>query len=118
MIAVAYILQAYAGFSVSSEWDTIATGNWGCGAFNGHKPLKSVLQWLAAAQAGRNVLFVNRNDAAFGAALQDFVHTVTALGCRVRDVYAAVVDVRARACPSNGPQDYHFFTAILEALQC
>lgn len=114
----ACILQAYSGFNVPSDWDTIATGNWGCGAFNGHKPLKAVLQWLAAAQAGRNVLFVNRNDAAFGSALQGFVQTVAALGCRVSDVYAAVMDVRAKACPSNGPQDYQFFTAMLEALQC
>jgi len=31
----------------------VATGNWGCGVFNGHAQLKAVLQWLAAAEAGR-----------------------------------------------------------------
>ncbi|KAG0590950.1 hypothetical protein KC19_1G138600 [Ceratodon purpureus] len=31
----------------------IATGNWGCGAFGGNLELKSMLQWLAASQAGR-----------------------------------------------------------------
>ncbi|CAM6035257.1 unnamed protein product [Sphagnum compactum] len=31
----------------------IATGNWGCGAFGGNLELKSLLQWLAASQAGR-----------------------------------------------------------------
>lgn len=31
----------------------IATGNWGCGVFGGNLPLKSMLQWLAASQAGR-----------------------------------------------------------------
>eukprot|EP00249_Psilotum_nudum_P021508 c28133_g2_i1 orf=224-2122(+) len=31
----------------------IATGNWGCGAFGGDFELKSLLQWIAASQAGR-----------------------------------------------------------------
>ncbi|KAG0579667.1 hypothetical protein KC19_4G115200 [Ceratodon purpureus] len=31
----------------------IATGNWGCGVFGGNLQLKSMLQWLAASQAGR-----------------------------------------------------------------
>jgi hypothetical protein len=31
----------------------IATGNWGCGVFGGNLELKSLLQWLAASQAGR-----------------------------------------------------------------
>lgn len=31
----------------------IATGNWGCGVFGGNLELKSMLQWLAASQAGR-----------------------------------------------------------------
>lgn len=30
----------------------IATGNWGCGVFGGNLPLKCMLQWLAASQAG------------------------------------------------------------------
>ncbi|KAJ7514623.1 hypothetical protein O6H91_23G052700 [Diphasiastrum complanatum] len=34
----------------------IATGNWGCGAFGGDLQLKSMLQWLAASQAGRPFL--------------------------------------------------------------
>jgi hypothetical protein len=29
----------------------IASGNWGCGAFNGHAPLKALLQWVAASLA-------------------------------------------------------------------
>ncbi|EFJ37347.1 hypothetical protein SELMODRAFT_77537 [Selaginella moellendorffii] len=31
----------------------VATGNWGCGAFGGDLELKSLIQWLAASQAGR-----------------------------------------------------------------
>ncbi|KAF9663112.1 hypothetical protein SADUNF_Sadunf17G0004600 [Salix dunnii] len=32
---------------------SIATGNWGCGAFGGDPELKTMIQWLAASQAGR-----------------------------------------------------------------
>lgn len=30
----------------------VATGNWGCGVFGGNLALKSLLQWMAASQAG------------------------------------------------------------------
>ena len=53
--------KAYVGFSFANdnkdEKDkdipkTIATGNWGCGAFNGNHELKFIQQWLAASFAG------------------------------------------------------------------
>ncbi|CAF0733884.1 unnamed protein product [Adineta steineri] len=39
----------------------ITTGNWGCGAFNGDKQLKAIIQWMAASVAGRPLIY-----AAFG----------------------------------------------------
>ncbi|GMR49239.1 hypothetical protein PMAYCL1PPCAC_19434, partial [Pristionchus mayeri] len=55
------IKKAYAGFMLSQR-DTparpIATGNWGCGAFNGDKELKSVIQLIAASKAGRPMIYV------------------------------------------------------------
>ena len=35
---------------------TIATGNWGCGAFNGNHELKFIQQWIAASFAGIEIL--------------------------------------------------------------
>jgi poly(ADP-ribose) glycohydrolase len=35
----------------------IATGHWGCGAFNGDKELKAVIQLLAASKAHRELIF-------------------------------------------------------------
>ncbi|ODM87095.1 Poly(ADP-ribose) glycohydrolase, partial [Orchesella cincta] len=34
----------------------VATGNWGCGAFNGDPELKFLIQWIAASEAGRNLM--------------------------------------------------------------
>ncbi len=55
--------KAHCGFSHSVTGDeppakvTVATGNWGCGVFGGDKKLKTIIQWLAASQAGRNVKY-------------------------------------------------------------
>ena len=52
------IHKAYVGFNIiklDSEQNiekTIATGNWGCGAFGGNHILKFLQQWLAATLAG------------------------------------------------------------------
>lgn len=40
----------------------VATGNWGCGAFRGDPQLKSLLQLMAAAVAGRDVVYFTFND--------------------------------------------------------
>lgn len=37
--------------------DSVATGNWGCGAFGGHLQLKAVIQWIACAAAGRRMVY-------------------------------------------------------------
>ncbi|XP_054288703.1 poly(ADP-ribose) glycohydrolase isoform X2 [Macrosteles quadrilineatus] len=52
--------KAYAGFSWGMKSDgheAVATGNWGCGAFNGDACLKSLLQLMAAGVAGRDVAY-------------------------------------------------------------
>ncbi|CBH14710.1 poly(ADP-ribose) glycohydrolase, putative [Trypanosoma brucei gambiense DAL972] len=42
----------------------IATGNWGCGAFGGDRELKLLLQWCAASQAGRPLIYSAFGDVA------------------------------------------------------
>ena len=48
--------KAYVGFSFAKNEEgipkTIATGNWGCGAFNGNHELKFIQQWIAASFLG------------------------------------------------------------------
>jgi poly(ADP-ribose) glycohydrolase len=40
----------------------VASGNWGCGAYRGDAKLKSLLQLMAAAQAGRHLAYFTFGD--------------------------------------------------------
>lgn len=63
--------KAYSGFTSRVAGDDsrtrtlipVATGNWGCGAFKGDKPLKTLIQWLAASRAGRSLKYYTFKDA-------------------------------------------------------
>lgn len=57
--------KAYAGFRSGRKGVplvAVATGNWGCGAFHGDPRLKSLLQLMAAAVAGRDVAYFTFGD--------------------------------------------------------
>ena len=64
--------KAFAGFAdhggeaSRAAFMTIATGNWGCGAFGGFVDLKAVLQWMAASMAGRPVRYYPFEDPVHG----------------------------------------------------
>lgn len=47
-------------FDKHKKW--IATGRWGCGAFNGISQLKFMIQWIAAAESGKNMMFYRKGD--------------------------------------------------------
>ncbi|CAF0958413.1 unnamed protein product [Adineta steineri] len=59
------LIKAYTSFRPLGKGPNyefgITTGNWGCGAFNGDKQLKAIIQWMAASVAGRPLIY-----AAFG----------------------------------------------------
>ncbi|CAJ0933525.1 unnamed protein product, partial [Mesorhabditis belari] len=40
----------------------LATGKWGCGAFGGDPFLKALIQWMAAAECNRDLVFVVMDD--------------------------------------------------------
>jgi poly(ADP-ribose) glycohydrolase len=37
----------------------VITGKWGCGAFRGEEDLKFVIQWLAASEASREMVYIS-----------------------------------------------------------
>uniref|UniRef100_A0A667X990 poly(ADP-ribose) glycohydrolase n=1 Tax=Myripristis murdjan TaxID=586833 RepID=A0A667X990_9TELE len=70
--------KAYCGFKAydKSEPD-IATGKWGCGAFNGDPELKAVIQLMAAAVAKRGMAFFALRDDTLKKSLQHIHHLLT-----------------------------------------
>ncbi|XP_063347771.1 poly(ADP-ribose) glycohydrolase isoform X1 [Pelmatolapia mariae] len=59
--------KAYCGFHRNNanrkHLSAVATGNWGCGAFGGDTRLKALIQFMAAAEAGRDVAYFTFGDA-------------------------------------------------------
>lgn len=58
------LFQAYVGFKhdLNTAAPGVATGNWGCGAFNGNKHLKSLLQLMACAVTKRPLVYFTFGD--------------------------------------------------------
>ncbi len=84
-----YILRelnkAYCGFYCKDsnvEWSatkypSVATGNWGCGVFNGNIQLKFLIQWIAASLSSRSLIYFpfNSKSLADAQALISFVES-------------------------------------------
>lgn len=74
--------KAYCGFSFELPSDKggklspLATGNWGCGAFEGDKELKTLIQWMAASQAGRLTQYYTFRDEHLGGRQREVVKTL------------------------------------------
>lgn len=64
------LAKSFCGFDCSASGDSadggnrisVATGNWGCGAFGGNKELKMLIQWMSASQARRKMLYFTFRD--------------------------------------------------------
>ncbi|XP_050542073.1 poly(ADP-ribose) glycohydrolase [Daktulosphaira vitifoliae] len=67
--------KAYSGFAWGNKSDcsdiSIATGNWGCGAFRGDSQLKSLLQLLSAAEAKRDIAYFTFGDTGLRDSIND-----------------------------------------------
>lgn len=62
------VLQAYVGFHCpefqpGERLAGVASGNWGCGVYRGDARLKSLLQLMAASEAGRHLAYFTFGDA-------------------------------------------------------
>lgn len=108
--------KAYCAFlptSTTSEvYKGVATGNWGCGAFGGDVPIKSMLQWLAASEAGWPVVkYYTFGDQRAGR-LREAVDHIVGKGYDVGQLWSAL----RRYGEQRHAKDVHgdFFTWLLQ----
>ncbi|KAK6750088.1 hypothetical protein RB195_002213 [Necator americanus] len=87
--------KAYAGFlSRQKEARPIATGNWGCGVFGGDKELKSLIQMMAAAKVGRDMIYYTFTNEAFEHSMNDQYEKLLQKKATVGTLYKALISYR------------------------
>ncbi|KAJ3057025.1 hypothetical protein HK097_001509 [Rhizophlyctis rosea] len=87
--------KAYCGFVQSivtchERPPQIATGNWGCGAFNGDKQLKALIQLIATAAARRDLVYFTFGDAKFADDLRGLYQSLKAMDVSAGTVLSVV----------------------------
>lgn len=96
--------KAYCGFARPGEerenLAAVATGNWGCGVFGGDTRLKALLQMLAAAEAGRDVVYFTFGDSQLMTDVHDMHAFLTQRNVNVGEVYDLLGQYYISVCRS------------------
>ncbi|XP_020652509.3 poly(ADP-ribose) glycohydrolase [Pogona vitticeps] len=116
--------KAYCGFSRSGvpshHLSAVATGNWGCGAFGGDARLKALIQMMAAAEAGRDVVYFTFGDAELMRDIYSMHTFLIEKGQTVGDVYRLLLryyNEECRCCSTPRPEVklYTFIYSTVES---
>ncbi|XP_066474841.1 poly(ADP-ribose) glycohydrolase isoform X2 [Tiliqua scincoides] len=116
--------KAYCGFSRPGvplhHLSAVATGNWGCGAFGGDPRLKALIQILAAAEAGRDVVYFTFGDAELMRDIYSMHTFLVEKGQTVGDVYRLLLryyNEECRCCSTPRPEVklYPFIYSTVES---
>ncbi|CAF3808845.1 unnamed protein product [Rotaria sordida] len=85
------LIKAFAGFhtygQTSDHAFSIATGNWGCGAFNGDRQLKAIIQLTAASEAIRPLIYAAYGDKNLIESFYEVYDYLIDQRAKVRDLY-------------------------------
>nr|XP_020443068.1 poly(ADP-ribose) glycohydrolase-like isoform X2 [Monopterus albus] len=109
--------KAYCGFKGQGPNEPdIATGKWGCGAFNGDPQLKAVIQLMAAAKARRGLAFFTFRDRVLEQGLQDIYRLLVTEGITVDKLYRQLEDY-CGVQQARGDQHVDLFQFITNNVQ-
>ncbi|NXT50478.1 PARG glycohydrolase, partial [Pluvianellus socialis] len=114
---------AYCGFSRPNvppqHLSAIATGNWGCGAFGGDSRLKALIQILAAAEAGRDVVYFTFGDVELMRDIYSMHTFLCEKGQTIGDIYRLLLryyNEECRSCSTSGP-DVKLYSFIYNTIE-
>ncbi|KAI1231683.1 hypothetical protein IHE44_0007761 [Lamprotornis superbus] len=114
---------AFCGFSrpnVSPQHlSAIATGNWGCGAFGGDSRLKALIQILAAAEAGRDIVYFTFGDVELMRDIYSMHTFLCEKGQTIGDIYRLLLryyNEQCRNCSTSGP-DVKLYSFIYNTIE-
>ncbi|NXG51197.1 PARG glycohydrolase, partial [Psilopogon haemacephalus] len=114
---------AYCGFSRPNvppqHLSAIATGNWGCGAFGGDSRLKALIQILAAAEAGRDVVYFTFGDVELMRDIYSMHAFLCEKGQTIGDIYRLLLryyNEECRSCSTSGP-DVKLYSFIYNTVE-
>ncbi|XP_063814913.1 poly(ADP-ribose) glycohydrolase isoform X3 [Pseudophryne corroboree] len=109
--------KAYCGFfreGIQPEkLSAVATGNWGCGAFGGDPRLKALIQLLAAAETGRDVVYFTFGDKELMQDIYKMHRFLTEQDKSVGDIYKLLLNYHFDVCKKSSsarpePKLYNF----------
>jgi poly(ADP-ribose) glycohydrolase len=80
------LCKAWAGFDVTDVPLNVATGNWGCGVFEGDAELKSLIQWMAISRSGKVMHYFPWSDEAIYYGLPELAEVIMNRGVSVGEL--------------------------------
>ncbi|CAD5226848.1 unnamed protein product [Bursaphelenchus xylophilus] len=84
--------KAFIAFSIRvNDHIKVASGNWGCGAFNGNHQLKFIIQLIAASAAGRTLSYHTFGNERLAQEVQKFHSTLKQHQVTVDTLYEALI---------------------------
>ncbi|XP_016772532.1 poly(ADP-ribose) glycohydrolase isoform X2 [Apis mellifera] len=103
--------KAYVGFvgceGSKNNLPAVATGNWGCGAFRGNPKLKVLLQLMAAAVAGRSMVYFTFGDTNLRDAIAEMYMHFVKHEINIAHIFSLLVQYQEFA--STGNLDFYRF---------
>ena len=91
--------------------------NWGCGAFGGYHDLKSIIQLLAAAEAGRDVTYFTFSHPGLAPSLQEAHTHLKAKNITVGQIFKAVVEIEKEFSNSDHNEIPQLFNLLIEKFE-
>jgi poly(ADP-ribose) glycohydrolase len=98
--------KAFVGF-YGSDKKSIATGNWGCGAFLGDKELKSMIQWIACVEGDHKMIYYTFGDAKLSKGLVEISAFILERKLTVSQLYGCLAEIH-KGKTTDLPSTFNF----------